>query len=116
MDYSAECTDRVSFIAAMIVAFNKKDNETRIRLMAMLEVSNQLLSAEARRLIKTSPQDDKHELSVEEFECLYPFCKDYFEQLAPNEQRFVSDFSDKFERYGDRTYVSNRQLSNRQLF
>lgn len=31
-------------------------------------------------------------------------------ELAPNEARFVTEFAERFARYGERTFVSNRQL------
>ena len=36
--------------------------------------------------------------------------QDAFEQLAPNEQRFVSDLAERIERYGPKTLISNKQL------
>lgn len=73
VNYSAECTHRVGFIEAF--ANTKPKSEERTRLLAMIEVSNQLLSGEARDRIKTSPEDDKHDLTIAEFEKLYPFVK-----------------------------------------
>ena len=75
VNYSAECFNRVGFIEALAKAKPKTEEWTR--LMAMIEVSNQLLSGEARNRIKTSPEDDnpKHDLTVAEFEKLYPFVK-----------------------------------------
>lgn len=73
VNYSAECEDSHMFISAMMIAYEKKDFKTYERLFAMVEVSDQKLSAEARKSIKTSPQDKNHELTAAQFEELYPF-------------------------------------------
>jgi hypothetical protein len=73
VNYSAECTNRVGFIEAF--AKTKPNSEAWTRLLAMVEVSDQLLSGEARARIKTSPEDTKHDLTIAEFEKLYPFVK-----------------------------------------
>jgi hypothetical protein len=73
VNYKAECEDTRMFVSAMMIAYEKKDFKTYERLFDVLEVSDQKLSAEARKSIKTSPQDKNHELTVAEFEALYPF-------------------------------------------
>ena len=70
VNYSAECADTDAFIGHLCRAY-QKDKELFLRLRAMLVVSNTALSAEARRVLKTHPQDDKHELTVEAFEARY---------------------------------------------
>jgi hypothetical protein len=36
--------------------------------------------------------------------------QDHFEELAPNEQGFIRDLADRFDRFEERTFISNRQL------
>lgn len=35
---------------------------------------------------------------------------DHVSEMAPNEQKFIADLSEKFEKYGQRTFISNQQL------
>lgn len=35
---------------------------------------------------------------------------DHFEEMTPEEQRFVSDLSGKFEKWGKNTFISNKVL------
>lgn len=70
VNYSAECTNPDAFIEALCRAYHK-DKELFLRLRTAVGVSNQILSAEARGKLKTHPQDDKHELTVEQFEARY---------------------------------------------
>jgi hypothetical protein len=63
-NYKAECVDPDMFKSAMMIAHLKQDFKTFDRLMACLEVSDQLLSAQAREI-----EDD------EKFTALYPFTK-----------------------------------------
>lgn len=72
VNHSAACTDADKFIMKMIQAHGK-DKELYLRLRECVVVSDQKLSAEARKLIKTHPQDDKHPMTVEQFKALYPF-------------------------------------------
>jgi hypothetical protein len=60
--YKAECTDQDMYKAAMQIAFVKNDHQTYERLLACMEVSDQLLSEKARDI-----EDDA------KFEVLYPF-------------------------------------------
>lgn len=73
VNYSAECTDKTMFLKNFAQA--APGSETWIRLIAMIEVSDQKLSAEAKEKIKTSPEDRNHELTVDDFEKLYPWVK-----------------------------------------
>src|SRR4029077_9373615 len=73
VNYSAECTDKTMFISAMMLAYEAKDFKTYERLFDAVTVSDQFLSAEARKSIKTSAEDKNHELTKAEFETLYPF-------------------------------------------
>lgn len=73
VNYRAECVDRDKFIQAVIDSAHGKDKEKHLRLRDALIVDDKHLSQQARRLVKTSPQDDKHELSKEAFESRYPF-------------------------------------------
>jgi hypothetical protein len=50
----------------------QKDKATFNMLLSMIEVSKDRLSAEARRVIKTRPDDNK-ELTVAQFEARWPF-------------------------------------------
>lgn len=70
VNYSAECTDKRGFLRALMA---QKDVHSFERLAAVVEVSNSKLSDEARDRIKTSPDDTKHDLTVAQFENLYPF-------------------------------------------
>lgn len=72
VNHSAACTDVDKFIMRMIQAHGK-DKELYLRLRECVVVSDQKLSAEARKLIKTHPQDEKHPMTVEAFKALYPF-------------------------------------------
>jgi hypothetical protein len=73
VNYSAQCMDKRCFINEMISAFQKKDTKTYERLLAVVVVSDQKLSEEARGNIKTHPEDARHDLTVAQFEKLYPF-------------------------------------------
>lgn len=73
VNYRAECIDRDKFIQAVIDSAHGKDKEKHLRLRDALVVDDKHLSHQARRLVKTSPQDDKHELSKEQFEARYPY-------------------------------------------
>jgi hypothetical protein len=75
VNYSADCTEVQAYILTMILAHEKKDMVKFGRMVDMIEVSNLKLSAKARACIKTSPQDTKHDYTIEEFEALYPFVK-----------------------------------------
>jgi hypothetical protein len=75
VNYSAECTQPRMFLLTMIEAYNKKDTIKFERMLDMVEVSNQKLSAKARACIKTSAEDTRHDYTVEEFEPLYPYVK-----------------------------------------
>lgn len=76
INYSAECVDVEGFLSEFvrcsITSVNEKDKAVRLR--EMIQVSNQALSAVARARIKTGPNDDnpRHDLTVEQFEKLYP--------------------------------------------
>jgi hypothetical protein len=35
---------------------------------------------------------------------------DHVGAMAPNEAKFISDLEEKFERYGDKTFISTQQL------
>lgn len=72
INYSAACSDFEKFIGKMILAHGK-DKETFLRLRECITVDDRKLSAQARKLIKTHPQDDKHPLTVEQFKALYLF-------------------------------------------
>lgn len=73
VNWSAQCTDKRGFIMAMIEFHKKKEIQAFERLLAMLEVSDQKLSGEARDKVKTSMDDKDHELTVAQFEALYPY-------------------------------------------
>jgi hypothetical protein len=73
VNFSAECIDREKFIQAVIDSANGKNKEKHLRLREVLVIDEKRLSQEARRLIKTGPQDDKHELTVEQFEARYAY-------------------------------------------
>jgi len=81
INYTATCSNVPAFLRAMCEAYqNLKDrnsHELFLRLASMIIVSDQRLSAQARGLIKTSPQDDKHTLTVEQFKEMYPFVEVY---------------------------------------
>ena len=72
--YSAKCTDPRLFVVAMITLYMARDMAGSDRLMEMVQVSDSLLSDEAKR-IKTHDGDDnpKHDLTAEQFVALYPF-------------------------------------------
>jgi hypothetical protein len=70
INYSAKCTNPRLFILEMIV--HRNDAEVFERLLAMVEVSDSLLSEQARK-IKTHDDDDKHDLTAGQFKTLYPF-------------------------------------------
>jgi hypothetical protein len=63
-NYKAECYDQDLFKAALGIAWEKKDFQTYERLLAVMEVSDQLLSEKARDI-----EDDA------KMEKLYPFVK-----------------------------------------
>jgi hypothetical protein len=35
---------------------------------------------------------------------------DHVAAMAPNEQKFISDLAERFEKYGEKTFISNKQL------
>jgi hypothetical protein len=35
---------------------------------------------------------------------------DHVAAMAPNEAKFITDLSERFEKYGDKTFISNKQL------
>lgn len=35
--------------------------------------------------------------------------RDFFEELSPNEQKFITDMDERFTKYGEGTYVSDGQ-------
>lgn len=35
---------------------------------------------------------------------------DHVAAMAPNEAKFITDLAERFEKYGERTLISNRQL------
>jgi hypothetical protein len=35
--------------------------------------------------------------------------KDFYEELAPNEKTFITDMEERFTKYGEGTYVSDKQ-------
>ena len=74
VNYSAECVDVDKFLLAFINSYGK-DKELHLRLRECIVVSNQKLSEKARGLIKTRPDDDRHELTVDQFQSRYPFVK-----------------------------------------
>jgi hypothetical protein len=73
VNYSAKCIDHRLFILGMMMLYEKKDMQGFERLLEVLEVSEQKLSEQARKQIKTHPDDDRHALTPEEFTTLYPF-------------------------------------------
>jgi hypothetical protein len=73
VNWSAKCTDpRLFILGMMLLLYEKKDMQGFERLLAMVEVSDSLLSEQARKKIKTHP-DDRHDLTAEEFLALYPY-------------------------------------------
>lgn len=75
VNYSAVCEDHRMFLSAAMLFYEKKDFQSYERMMAVVGISDQALSAEAKKRIKTSPEDTAHDLTVAEFEKLYPFVK-----------------------------------------
>ena len=49
-NFTARCTDPKAYIEAVCRAYERKDTETFTRLVAMIEVSDQLLGAESRQV------------------------------------------------------------------
>lgn len=73
VNYAARCVDKDNFVVQLTNALRKKDFVTYNRLLEVVVISDEALSEKARQKIKTSPEDTKHELTVKEFEQLYPF-------------------------------------------
>ena len=38
------------------------------------------------------------------------YLQDFFEQMQQNERTFVEQLSERFDRFGDKTQISNKQL------
>jgi hypothetical protein len=76
VNYSAECVDVDGFLSEY-VRLSVTDKPKAAKMREAIQVSNQVLSAVARARIKTSAQDDnpRHDLTVEQFEKMYPCVK-----------------------------------------
>lgn len=76
INYSAECVDVDGFLSEYVRCCVTAP-ERAAKMREMIQVSNQSLSAVARARIKTSVNDDnpRHDLTVEQFEKIYPCVK-----------------------------------------